>query len=153
MHHTKPFGFRLGLYPLIPVFLLVQSCTSVRLIQEYDETTDRKITLLQEKFARFFVRMQKLTGQPEAAFGKFDGFYEDVRTELNVLEVRSRAIPKSSTTLVQLESLEDQLDNMEQLHRIGVSDAREWMPVQSALESSFTALLKYQMALKNRIKP
>ena len=153
MHHTTTHqGYRHVLY-LLPLLLFLHSCTSVRLIQEYDETTDRKLTQLQEKFARFFVRMQKQTGQPEGAFTRYEGFYEDVHTELNVLEVRNRAIPKSETTMEQLELMEDQVNNLEKLHQSGVSDAQVWLPVRSALESTFAALLKYQIALKNRIKP
>jgi hypothetical protein len=154
MHQNTntPNGYGHALYRLIPLLFFLSSCSSVRLIQEYDETTDRKVTQLQEKFARFFVRMQKQMGQADGRFDHYEGFYEDVHTELNVLEVRNRAIPKSELTEEQLGLLEDQVLRLEKLHQLGFTDYRELVPVKSAMESSFAALIKFQIALKNRIK-
>jgi len=153
MHGTRhPKGYRHVLYRFIPMVFLLHSCSEVRLIQEYDETTDRKVTLLQEKFARFFIRMQKQYNLPEGGFPKYEGFYEDVHTELNVLEVRNRAIPRSQITGEQIGLLEKQVDQLETLHQKGFTVYEEVVPVKNAMESSFAAILKYQIALKNRLK-
>ena len=153
MSSTKTlFRKRRYLFILPFLFLLLPACTNVRLIQEYDETTDHKITLLQERFARFFIRMEKQVGQPESAYAKYEGFYEDVKTEINVLEVRNRAIPKSQITQEQLGLLEKEVSQLEKLHQLGFTSYEELVPVKNAVESSFAAILQYQLALKHRIK-
>lgn len=98
----------------LTVFLLfISACTSVRLIQEYDEITDQRLTALQEKSARFFVKMERQAGFPESDFKNYLSFYEDVKTELSVLEVRSRAIPKSEIVQQQIKSLQNQFTALE----------------------------------------
>lgn len=132
--------------------LLLQQCSTVRLIQEYDEVTDRKITSLQEKTSKFFVQMERHIGKPEAAYENFIPFYDDVKTDINVLQVRTKAIPKSDITQQQLTSLLSQMGNLEKLHRLGFNSFEELVPAKNAIEQSFAAILQLQMALKNRIK-
>ena len=61
------------------LFLCLYSCSSVRLIQEYDEITDNKLTAVQEKMARFFVKMERQIGLPESRYEKYIDFYDDPR--------------------------------------------------------------------------
>ena len=127
-------------------------CTSVRLIQEYDEITDQRVTALQEKVARYFVTIERNIGQPEAAYEKFTSFYDDVKVELDVLRVRNKAIPKAEIAVQQLESLQKQFDSLEKLHKLGFNTIEEVQPAKNAIENSFAAVLQLQMALKNRVK-
>jgi hypothetical protein len=134
------------------LFIFLHSCTSVRLIQEYDEITDQKLTALQEKMARFFVKMERQIGFPESNYEKYIDFYDDVKTELSVLEVRSRAIPKSDIVQQQLKSVQSQVTNLEKLHKLGFNSYEELIPIRNALENSFAAIIQLQMSLKSRIK-
>jgi hypothetical protein len=134
------------------LFIFLHSCSSVRLIQEYDEITDQKLTALQEKMARFFVKMERQIGFPESNYEKYIDFYDDVKTELSVLEVRSRAIPKSDIVQQQLKSVQSQVTNLEKLHKLGFNSYEELIPIRNALENSFAAIIQLQMSLKSRIK-
>ncbi len=133
-------------------FIFLYSCSSVRLIQEYDEITDQKLTALQEKMARFFVKMERQIGFPESKYENYIEFYDDVKTELNVLEVRSRAIPKSDIVQQQLKSVQSQITNLEKLHKLGFNSYEELIPIRNALDNSFAAIIQLQMSLKSRIK-
>jgi hypothetical protein len=134
------------------LFFILYSCSSVRLIQEYDEITDQKLTALQEKTARFFVKMERQIGFPESDYEKYIDFYDDVKTELSVLEVRSRAIPKSDIVQQQLKSVQSQVSNLEKLHKLGFNSYEELIPIRNALDNSFAAIIQLQMSLKSRIK-
>jgi len=153
MNSIKWFCDKRNLFSLAGLlFLCFYSCTSVRLIQEYDEITDQKLTALQEKVARFFVKMERQIGFPESKYEKFIDFYDDVKTELSVLEVRSRAIPKSDIVQQQLKSVQSQVSNLEKLHMLGFNSYEELIPIRNALDNSFAAIIKLQMSLKSRIK-
>jgi hypothetical protein len=134
------------------LFLFLYSCTSVRLIQEYDEITDHKLTAVQEKMARFFVKMERQIGFPESKYEKYIDFYDDVKTDLSVLEVRSRAIPKSEIVQQQLKLVQSQVSNLEKLHKLGFNSYEELTPIRNALDNSFAAMIQLQMSLKSRIK-
>ena len=134
------------------IFLFLYGCSSVRLIQEYDEITDQKLTALQEKMAGFFVKMERQIGFPESNYEKYIDFYDDVKTELSVLEVRSRAIPKSDIVQQQIKSVQSQVMNLEKLHKLGFSSYDELIPIRNALNNSFAAIIQLQMSLKSRIK-
>jgi hypothetical protein len=134
------------------LFLSLYSCSSVRLIQEYDEITDNKLTAVQEKMARFFVKMERQVGLPESRYEKYIDFYDDVKTDLSVLEVRSRAIPKSEIVQQQLKLVQSQISNLEKLHKLGFNSYEELTPIRNALDNSFAAMIQLQMSLKSRIK-
>jgi hypothetical protein len=143
---------RLWVPVMIGLSFLLQQCSSVRLIQEYDQITDEKVTALQEKVARFFVGMERNIGKPEAAYENYVGFYDEVKTDLNVLQVRSKAIPKSDITQKQIESVQNQMNSLEKLHKLGFNTYEEVVPAKNAIEQSFAAIIQLQMALKNRVK-
>jgi len=153
MHHTNPpkgHGYTSCLIIVIP--LLLMSCSPLRFTQEFDETSERKIVSIQEKVSRFFVRMERMAGTPEGNYVKYNDFYEDVRTEIDVLQARNRAIPMSGTTQEQLDLLRQEVDQLEALHRSGFHGTDEIAPLKSGLEGTLVAMQKYQFTLKNRMK-
>ena len=136
---------------LIFLFSLnIISCVSVRLIQEYDSVSDNKINALQEKTSKFFVKADRQFGLPEFSYQKQVDFYDDIQSDINVLLVRSRAIQKTRISQQQLSALLIQFKSLEELHKKGFSTIEELHVVQSALDNSFTAILQFQMSLKNR---
>jgi hypothetical protein len=151
MHHTKhPNG--LGYLACLALTMLLISCRPLRLAQDFDEISERRIVSLQEKFSRFFVRMEKYAGNPEASIVKYMDFYEDVRTDIDVLQARNRAIPMSSTTEEQLDLLLQEVDQLEVLHSKGFKAYEEVVPLRSGLEGTLISMQKYQFTLKNRVK-
>ena len=153
MHHTTPrTGHGHASCLIIAIPLLLGSCSPLRFTQDYDDTSERKIAQLQEKFSRFFVRMERSAGTPEGNLVKYQDFYEDVRTEIDVLQARNRAIPKSGTTEEQLELLHKEVDQLEMLHRNGFRGYEELLPLKNGLQGTLIAMQKYQFTLKSRVK-
>jgi hypothetical protein len=148
-----PFRSRIGRLLFVVATILLQQCTSVRLIQEYDEITDTKVTEMQEDVAAFFVKMDRAIGTPDTAYEKSIPFYDAVKTQLDVLTVRAKATPKSDVMQNALASLSSTFDKLEQYHRTqGFSNKEELVPLKSAFDNSFAALIQFNTALKNRVK-
>ena len=148
--HPKRQGYHLCLLIAIP--FLFHSCRPLRFSQDYDDVTERRLLQIQEKCSRFFVRLERQAGSPEGSSAKYLDFYEDVRTDIDVLQARNRAIEQSGVTRDQLDILRKEIDQLEQLHMAGFHDFEEVKPLREGLEGTLVSMQKYQFTLKNRIK-
>lgn len=132
------------------ISFLFFSCTGIRMIQEYDSISDTKITSLQEKTTRFFIKAERQIEQSQFLYENYINFYDDIKTDLNVLLVRSRAIQKTDIIQKQLNSLLIQINTLEELHKKKIKSKEELEPIKNAIESSYTAIIQFQLALKNK---
>ena len=130
------------------VVLLLTSCTSIRLISDYDEITDKKVTELQEKFAQHFVKLERVIGTEQANYDNFIQFYDGVKADLSTLRVRANAIDKNEIVIKQLDFLDRNVSDLESLHKIGFKKTSEIVPLKDAFDRAFTAIIKLQMGLK-----
>lgn len=130
------------------VVLLLTSCNSIRLISDYDEITDKKVTELQEKFAQHFVKLERLIGTEQANYDNFIQFYDGVKADLITLRVRANAIDKNEIVKKQLDFLDRNVSDLESLHKIGFKKTSEIVPLKDAFDRAFTAIIKLQMGLK-----
>jgi hypothetical protein len=120
------------------------------LIQEYDAIADNKITALQEKTARFFIKAERQIIQSQFTYESYINFYDDIKADINVLLVRSRAIQKTDIIQKQLNSLLIQINTLEELHKKKINSKEELEPIKNAIENSYTAIIQFQLALKNK---
>lgn len=88
-----------GVVFILVMSLLVSACTSVRLISEYDEPTDKALTALQKSTDDFITELIANVNTDTNAFGKHDQFYNQVDQKLRSLEFRVSSIPKNSKTM------------------------------------------------------
>jgi hypothetical protein len=135
---------------LIIVSFFFFSCSGIRLIQDYDPISDNKITTLQEKTARFFIKAERQIIQSQFTYESYINFYDDVKADINVLLVRSRAIQKTDIIQKQLNSLLIQINTLEELHKKKINSKEELEPIKNAIENSYTAIIQFQLALKNK---
>lgn len=131
-------------------FIFLFSCSEIRLIQEYDAVSDNKINSLQEKTSRFFVKMNRTFGLPENKYDKYIDFYDDIKSDIHILEIRTKSIEKTNITQEQITSLLTQVNSLETLHKIGFKNKEEISLLESAFDNTFTAILQFQHALKNK---
>jgi hypothetical protein len=125
----------------------IAGCVTVRLVADYDPQIDQSVTELQRKCEVFLTSLERSAGHTEAQYDANEKFYDEARIDLSAIRVRAAAIPKNDLTLHQLDLLQDSLEKMEQLHKMGL--AREQIePLRSAFNSSFTAILKLELAKK-----
>jgi hypothetical protein len=132
--------------------LVAVGCTNIRLIADYDEQIDKSVTDLQRKVETFLTGLERNASTPPAAYHANVKFYDEAKVDLSAIRVRAAAIPKNDITLTQLDLLADSLGKLEQLHQSGISRAHI-APVRSALNTSFTSILKLEIAKKRGGSP
>lgn len=130
--------------------LFLFSCAEVKLIQEYDAVSNNKINAIYEKSTKFFIKLKRTIGLPENKYEKYIDFYDDVKSDIHILETRTKAIDKSLIVQKQINSLDIQIQSLEQLHKKGFSSKEEIDIIQSAFDQSIASMLKLQVALKNK---
>ncbi|GGB75913.1 hypothetical protein GCM10007424_14860 [Flavobacterium suaedae] len=121
------------------------SC-KVTLISEYDEITDKKITELQEKTSTVLSQLEDEIGKDN--YENYKKFYQEVRADLNTLEIRANAIDKNQITINHIAILKSSYDTLESLHKQKINSLEELNIIKSAFNTSFIALVKLQMAKK-----
>lgn len=126
------------------------SCSEIRLIQEYDAVSDSKINSIQEKTSRFFVKLNRTFSLPENKYDKYIEFYDDIKSDIHILEIRTKSIEKTNITQQQIISLITQVNSLEALHKVGFKNKEEISLIESAFDNTFTAILQFQQALKNK---
>jgi hypothetical protein len=143
-HHKWPL--------LVAFFFVVSSCTSIRLISDYDEITDKAMNALQEKVTKTLVKLDANIGTNETAYEKYKGFYEEVKVDLNTLQIRTNAIDKNEIEQRQVQELSTMIDNLEKLHKLGFNSLDQIKLLKQPFNAAFTALTKLQIAKKSRKK-
>ncbi len=120
----------------------------IKLVADYDEITDRSVTALQREFELFFIDVERNLYTPDAAHDNYIGFYDEVRAELSVIRVRAAARPKNEITVEQLDLVAGNVDNLEELHKLGFDSPEELEPLRAAFQQSFQAILTLELAKK-----
>lgn len=131
-------------------FFFLFSCAEVKLIQEYDTVSNNKINVIYEKSTKFFVKLKRNIGLPESKYEKYIDFYDDVKSDIHILETRTKAIEKSQIVQKQIIALDIQIQSLEQLHKKGFTSKEEIELIQSAFDQTIASMLKLQVALKNK---
>lgn len=120
----------------------------IKLVADYDEITDRSVTALQREFELFFIDLERNLYTPDAEYENYVGFYDEVRAELSVIRVRAAARPKNEITVEQLDLVAQNVDNLEELHKLGFESPEELEPLRIAFQQSFQAILTLELAKK-----
>ncbi len=130
------------------MLITITSCQSIRLISEYDDITDKKVTELQEKSSEHFAKLERTIGTDESNYQHYVSFYDKAKADISTLKIRANAIEKNDIVIKQLVFVEDNMMILEELHKIGFKQSSEITPIKNAFNSAFTAIIKLQMALK-----
>lgn len=130
------------------LIVLLTSCSTIRLISEYDEITDKAVTSLQEKVSGFFVKMESDIGTKQASYENYKMFYQEAKVDLSTLKIRADAIDKNKIVQNQIVELTSMLGNLEKLHKMGFSSLEQIKPLEQPFNSAFTAIIKLQLGLK-----
>jgi len=120
----------------------------VKLIADYDETIDKAITALHRKTETFLIQAQQNIGSPNWEYENRKDFYNKVKVDISVIQVRTRALPKNEITIKQLNLLAKNFETLESLHRNGKFSKPVIENLRGSFNASFTAILKLEMAKK-----
>jgi len=134
-------------YILILLVVALAGCP-VRFISNYDEKTDEAVTDLQKKVETFFVTAEGQAGLSECKYENHKAFYQEAKVAISTIEVRANAISMNDITLQHVRLLKDSLRKLEDLHKISCLSVAQIALLRSNFDSSFTAILKFELAKK-----
>jgi hypothetical protein len=83
----------------LTVVLLSISCTTIRLVSDYDEPTDKALTSIQKSTEEFITTLAANAPSDANALEKHNAFYADIDQQLRQLEFRVNAIPGNGHTV------------------------------------------------------
>jgi len=128
--------------------ILVQSCTTVKIPNDYDELTNKTLAELQQSVSQYFVSIERHHGKPMAKSAHYDQFFDDAKVKLNTLEIRTAAIENNELVHQQILELQEMIRDLERLHQIGFKTVEEIHELQKPFTRAFTSILKLQLALR-----
>jgi len=133
---------------ILGLFFFLNSGCTVKLISTYDEKTDIAVSDLQKRMETFFLTLESQEGLPECAYEYHAVFYRDAKVSVSAIEVRAKAIPDNEITVQQIELLRENIDLLEQLHKMSCLTKDQIEPLRINFNSGFTAILKLELAKK-----
>lgn len=129
----------------VMLLALLFSACSVQMVAPYDQVTDEQIYHLQENVMIQFSQWQRNIGPAE----EYHNFYDSADARLTVLIERNRQIPDSDFIVEMLELLHENLiTEVRGLHEEGLLDREVIEQIKPDIMAQFTAIQKFQMALK-----
>lgn len=132
----------------IVLIAAIQGCSSIRLISDYDETTDKLTTEIQQKVSEVFVKIERNIGTSKAEYSNFTDQYDEIRVLAYTLEVRANSIDKNKIVQDQVKEIISMLDNLEKLHKLKFNDVRELTSLKDGFNRAFSAIIILQTGLK-----
>ena len=130
---------------LLAATLIISGC-AVKLISNYDETTDKAITALHKKTEMHLVGLEVIEDLPECKYENQKKFYEEVKVDVSAIAVRAAAISKNEITVDQTTLLSKSLESLESLHKIACLSKNQIAPLRTQFNTIFTAILKLEIA-------
>jgi len=106
----------------LALVLLMLGCACFS-IADFDPAVATGSEALKEQFHVFLAGLAECAGTSDAAYENHTQFYESAAKELDLLQAQARRQPNNELTLRSLEAIRDNLDELEALHRIGISRA------------------------------
>ena len=137
----------INLYVLVFLFFLISGCT-IKLIASYDETIDKNVTALHKKVEQFFVKAESTPNPPVCNYENHKNFYDEAKVDISAIKVRAAAIPKNEITTKQISLLTSSLRDLEDLHKLSCLSKAQIETLRTAFNTSFTAILKLELAKK-----
>lgn len=127
---------------IVALALTLSSC--VVFVGPYDEVTDKAITDLQVKTEQFLAKMEVTGG----SYSDNRNFYEEAKGAIRSIQLRAALYEKNEGERNELKLLEENLDNLAELHRAGPLKGRALTAARSLLEANFQSLIQIELAKK-----
>lgn len=139
---------------LLFVFMIafvITACT-VNLVSQYDPTTDKMVTQLQRQVDSLLLNIKEHVGTHKGKYRYYQKQYDKILVDTQELLTRTEAIPHNQLTVRQVKLLQNSLQNLQKLHKIGFKSIKQVSLVQQAIDSIFLSILKLELAKKNSVK-
>jgi hypothetical protein len=136
---------------LIP--LLTISACRVRLVGAYDEQVDEGIQKVARELSTLLVTVESNLDDKRVkdnAYEKFRASYVSILAEVQILDMRTRSLPKYEKVTGMVVALRQNIKDLEALHKIGFTNKSVVQSAGTLIETSLIGVLTAQNALKRQ---
>ena len=143
---------KIYLFISVILALILSGCATIKLVGDYDEQTDRGITVLQKDMETFFIKLEDFDGEMAAPYHKNNYFYGKAKVAISSLRIRADAMERNSITVRMLDRLQNNFNEFAIDHKEGIH--KKELPLYlGGFNSQFTAILTFELAKKRGEKP
>ena len=142
------------------VYLLVAlgatGCATVKLVGDYDEQIDKGSTALQKEVETYLVKLESTAENPKDKVAAYTGnkqFYSDSRVTISGLRLRADATERNSLTVRAFDKLSANIDELEGMHKKGITRTEITDLIRPGFTQQFTAILTFELAKRRGEKP
>jgi len=138
------------------IAVIATGCTSIRLVGDYDEQIDKGTTALQRDVETYLVKLESSAPKPDAKVAAYEDnkqFYLDSRVAISSLRLRADATERNSLTVRCFDKLNSNLDELEKMHKAGITALEINKLVRPGFTQQFTAILTFELAKRRGEKP
>ncbi len=128
-------------WALLLVVIGLSSCT-IRLISDYDDAIDQGITQFERKMDLHLTKAQR------GGLAYDPSFFDDIGTDLQVLQTRAAAITNGAVTAAIITLLQAQLTTIETTERTGKGTSSFYSIAQTTIDNNCQQALKLELAKK-----
>ncbi len=125
--------------------MVVSSGCAITLVSKYDEKTENYASDFRTQADTFLTSLER---NPGATYALNTKFYDDARITLRGMLNRANQIDKNKITVQQIETLMDNVDTLEALHKIGPISSASIVNIRSSFESICGAIIKLEILKK-----
>lgn len=136
---------------LIPLFTI--SACQVRLVGAYDEKVDEGIQKIARELATLLITVESNLDDDrvkENAYEKFRASYVSILAEVQILDMRTRSLPKYEKVTEMVVALRQNIRDLEALHKIGFTKKSIVQSAGTLIQTSLIGVLTAQHALKRQ---
>jgi hypothetical protein len=130
------------------VALAFSGCSTIELVSQYDEVTDKAITALQKKTETHLESLTREQSKPKCEHQNYVSFYSEAKVDLSGLAVRTAAIPNNTNSEERINLMSNSIDSFEQLHKLACLSTAQIELLRVDLNRGYTAILKAELAKK-----
>ncbi|WP_423147612.1 hypothetical protein [Rubrolithibacter danxiaensis] len=140
--------------PFILFALFFSAACRVILISGYDPVIDETCTKIKREFNLHFIKLSRTlqdTNPDNQRFENFQDYYDNVETDLLILEDRAKFLDnKSALVRKQISNMDSAFHVFISLHKNGLKDtpADDRRDIRNGINSSIDAVIKLQEELK-----
>jgi len=125
---------------------------AVKLVSDYDETTDANVTSIQKSMDAYLLNLQSQKW-PDCSYSSNKATIDSIKVQIDSASIRAKAIPKNSVTIQQLGTLSNMFNDLVngQKHR---DEKISCIPGQiinldkNTLDDAVSNILKFELAKK-----
>ncbi len=118
----------------------------MHLIAPYNAAVTQQIVGLQKQVDTLLLNVEQSVGTPRANYSRYVKSYNQIQVNLTSIITQAKAIPHNALTVKQLQLLQNTINDLQKLHKMGFKTSKQVQLIEQSINQSFSAILKLEYA-------